>query len=331
MNILTYSPSSRKIWTQPQTRVLNHVYWLLPYLMGKLADDINVFTIDKSFSPVGKMKHYKGEKIDMIVSLGASYSPATLNAQFTKGFSRHERIFEVGEIVKNVKAKFNPLDVNLAVDVRTWFPQLTEIFGGEPEIFITEQVMKWQQVGYYYNNKVYKSKKWKKQKFFFFAGGQKKRGESFLNYTKNLKLPKIIHGGGWEDLLKESDNFTLHGFQHFRESLKYKCQAMYGLVLHEPIGNEAGWITSKFFEYLGTDTVCFVANEYDKGNLYIPKDYILRVNNAEEINELISKYGYEYLLKEQRKLINKEWANFDKWFYLPFKQEIEKIWDAQKK
>jgi len=329
INILVFSPSARKVWTDPK-KSLNHVYWMMAYLCAKLSTKHNIYTIEKSFSPKLEMKRYNNEKIDMVLSIGASYNPGTLNVEFKEGFARHDRAFEIGYITKRVFSNYNPIHVNMNTDVRMWFDSLTKTFGKSPDIFITEQEMKWQAIAYYLNKKL-KPRKTIKKDVFFFAGGVKKRGVDFLRYTKTIKLKKIIHGGGWEKLLKISDGYELHGFTAYIDSLKIQFMSKYGLVLHEPIGNKVGWITSKFFEYLGTDTVCFIAREYDKKEMYIPKDYILRVDNSEDINNLIETLGYDNLLKEQKKLINKDWLDYTNFYEKPFFDKINSIWAEQKK
>ena len=324
-NILVYSPSARRIWVQPFKRILNPSYWLIAYLAARLADIHNVYTIEKSFSKVGKMHRYKDEKIDIVVSVGASYNPATLRAEFNKEFPAHDRAFEIGDITKRVFKKNNPQHINLSVDVRPWFDNLTKVFGKEPDQYITEQEMNWQQVGYLITDKLYHQYKKIKQDIFFFAGGIKSRQDRFLELTKNIQTTKIIHGGGWDKYLKREDGYICEGFNQYIKSVQTMLKAKWGLVIHEPLGNERGWITAKFFEHLGSRTIGFVDSQYDKDELYIPKNHILRVDKPDDIQNKIDKVGYATLIKEQNKLIKEEWADLEKFYVKPFFKKFNSL------
>lgn len=334
INILIFSPSARKVWVQPLKKVLNPSYWLLAYLAARLSDIYNVFTITKSFDPVSKVKQYNDEKIDIIVSIGASYNPATLKAEFNKGFPMHERAFEIGEITKKVNHKFNPYHVNINVDVRKWFDGLTEVFGIVPDEYITEQEMEWQKVGFLLNNKIYSESRKIKNIDFFFSGGVKSRQKQFLEMTKTLPFQKQIDGGGWDKYLKIEDGFVCNGFIQWFDSVQKMIRAKYSVTLHEPLGHNEGWITAKMFENMGARVVNFIHSDYDKYNLYLPKDYLLRVSTSDEIIKLTNEFGYNELLEYQNKFINKEWANLEKFYVQPFFKRFEKSieqWAEQRK
>lgn len=333
LNILVFSPSARKVWVQPMTKILNPSYWLIAYLSARLADIHNVYTIDKSFSPVGKMKRYADEKIDVILSVGASYNPGTLKAEFNEGFPAHDRAFEIGHITKSVVAKHKPLHINLCVDVRPWFDNLTKVFGTEPDVYITEQEMQWQQVGYLMNDMLWRKKllgkkyepSYYKDEIFFFSGGVKSRQDRFLYLTKSVTRSKIIHGGGWDKYLKEEDGYFCAGFKPYFESVQRMLDAKWGLVIHEPLGNEQGWITAKLFEHFGSRTIAFVDSQYDKNELYVPKNHVLRVDKPDDIENKIKEIGYDNLLSEQEKLIKPEWADLESFYVKPFFMKVDEI------
>lgn len=330
LNVLLFSPSARKVWVQPMTKILNPSYWLIAYLSARLGDIHNVYTIEKSFSPLGKVKTYRDEKIDVIVSIGASYNPGTLKAEFNKGFPAHDRAFDIGYITKRVFKRDNPLHVNLCVDVRPWFDSLTEVFGKEPDAYITEQEMKWQQVGYLMNNALWERSNKRKLDYFFFSGGVKSRQDRFLHLTKNINRRKVIHGGGWDKYLKKEDEYICEGFNQYHVSVKKMLEAMWGLVIHEPLGNQEGWITAKLFEHLGSRTIAFVDSQYDKGEIYIPKNHVLRVDTPDDIELKINSIGYDALLEEQNKLIKPEWGDKESFYVKPFLEKFNSIWDQQK-
>lgn len=334
IKILLFSPSTRKVWVQPMTKVLNPSYWLLAYLSARLSDIYDVYTITKSFDAVGKVKHYRGEKIDILLSIGASYNPATLKAEFNKGFPMHERAFEIGEITKKVNAKFKPYHVNINVDVRKWFDGLTDVFGVIPDEYITEQEMGWQQVGYLLNNSIYQKSNKIKTKDFFFSGGVKSRQKQFLELAEDLKLIKEVDGGGWDKYLKKDKGFICNGFTQWNESVIKMIKAKYSVTLHEPLGHTEGWITAKLFENFGARTVNFIHNDYDKNYIYVPKNYKLRVSNSLEIEELINKYGYEKLLKYQNEIIKEEWGDLEEFYVKPFLKKFSQLvekWAEQRK
>ena len=334
INVLIFSPSARKVWVQPLKKVLNPSYWLIAYLAARLADKYTVYAISKSFDPINGVQQYRGESIDVLVSIGASYNPATLKAEFNKGFPMHERAFEIGYITKQIKAKYNPYHINLSVDVRQWFDGLTDVFGVTPDVFVTEQEMKWQQVGYLLNNEIYRKSKKTKNIDFFFSGGVKSRQVQFLEMTKGLKLTKIIDGGGWDKWLKKEDGYICNGFTKWHESVEKMIRAKYSVTLHEPIGHNEGWITAKAFENMGARVVNFIHSDYDKHNLYFPESYLLRVSKSEEIEALIKKHGYQGLLDYQEGFVKKEWADLSGFYVSPFLEKIEKLvtkWAEQKK
>lgn len=334
INILIFSPSARKVWVQPLSKILNPSYWLLAYLAARLSERYNVYTVTKSFDPLLNVKEYKDNKIDILLSIGASYNPATLKAEFNKGFPMHERAFEIGEVIKKVVLKFNPYHININVDVRTWFDGLTEVFGTKPDVFITEQEMNWQQVGYLINNNIWQKSKKIKNIDFFFSGGVKSRQNEFLQLTKNLSLKKEIDGGGWDKYLKAEDGFICNGFTQWIDSVSKMVRAKYSVTLHEPLGTKEGWITAKLFENWGARVVNFIHSDYDNKNIYIPADYKLRVSSSDEIEKIIKDNKMAELIEYQEKHIRKEWADLENFFVNPFFKRFEKeliIWAEQRK
>lgn len=321
--ILIFSPSSRKVWIDIH-KALNPSYFIIAYLAARLGDRYEVYTIDKSFSPVGKVKHYTGQPVDCVVSIGASYNPATLKAEFNKGFAPHDRAFEIAYITQRVFNKYKPLHVNLCVDVRKWFDELN-LFGPPPDIYITEQEMGWQAVGYMVNSRLGHPPK---RDTFFFSGGVKSRQYRFKYLTQGIKLPKIIHGGGWSKHLDST--YACAGFTPWVDSVKEMLRARYSLTLHEELGNQQGWVTAKLFENFGARVVTFVDAEYDRFNMYVPEDYLLRVDHAPDCQNLINLYGYDRLLMKQNALINPKWADLDGFYVIPFLNKFQQIWDAQR-
>lgn len=310
---------------QPLKRILNPSYWLIAYLAARLSDEHNVFTISKSFDPVARVQQYRGGPIDVVVSIGAAYSPATCAVQINKGFAQAERAFEIGHITCGVFEHYKPRHINLCVDVRPWFDRLTEVFGTEPDAYITEQEMGWQQAGYLINNSVWTKGRYAKRDIFFFSGGAKSRQERFLQLTRTLPGRKIIHGGGWDDILTPADGYELAGFQQWFDSVQVFMEAKYGCVLHEPLGNERGWITAKYFEHLGARTIGFVDSLYDSGHLYIPADSMFRVGSAEEIADKIKTVGYDKLLTAQLKCVRQEWGDLEGFYVRPFLKKFREV------
>ena len=319
--ILIFSPSSRKVWTDIR-KALNPSYFIITYLAARLADHYPTYTITKSFDPVGNVKQYNGQHIDCMLSLGASYNPGTLTAEFNRGFAPHERAFEIADITQRVFKRYNPLHVNLCVDVRRWFDALN-IFGPPPDVFITEQEMQWQQAGYLVNSRLPRPLK---RDIFFFSGGVKSRQDRFLYLTQSLTLPKLVHGGGWSDYLP-SPTYETPGFMPWKDSVSQMLRAKYSLTLHEPIGNEAGWITAKLFENFGAQTVTFVDRHYDRHQQYVPADHVLRVDAPEDISSKIKTLGYDKLLHQQTQLINPAWADLEQFHVKPFLTRFAKLWD----
>lgn len=326
-NILIFSPSARMVWLEPE-KSLNPSYWIITYLATSLTRDYNVYTVG-SIKPQGVIKDYNGERIDVVVSIGANYNPATLKCDFKEGFSRHEKAFEIGRKTRWVFEVFNPLHINLCVDVRKWFPELTLMFGKEPDVYMTEQEMQWQQAGFYCMNRLLqKDVALVKTDTFFFSGGVKSRAKEFVVMTANLPFKKLVHGGGWEKYLSKEDGYECAGFQKWKDSADCMIKAKYGVVLHEPLGNKENWVTAKFFEYLGAGIVAFVSRQYDFSEMYITHDYLLRVDNADEANYLIKQYGYDNLLAYQNKLIKTEWKDIEGFYVQPFLNCIKQTINA---
>ena len=327
MNILAFSPSTRKVWID--RRAINPAYQLMAYLVARLSWEYNIYTIDKSFSPVYSMKRYTGQKIDAVISIGAIYnlSDTTKKLSFDPNYSRHKRIFEIAEITKEVFDKYNPPHINMCVDVNKWSQELTEMFGKEPDAYITEQEMGWQTYLYHYCHAIYKNQKQfhRKEDRFFYAGGAKNRTEDFLRLTKDIDMTKLIAGGGWNDILSKEDNYWLLGYIKFPECLQICIDSKYSVVFQTKEGNEQNWITGKLFMNIGTEVIGFIDKDYDREGIYVPKDSVLRVSNGEEINDKVYTLPYSKLIKEQQKIVKPKWSYVEGTYVRPFIRKVRKL------
>ena len=329
MNILVFSPSTRMVWTDAK-RALNPAYQLIAYLTATLSkyQEYTVYSVTQSFKPVMNMKPYKGQKIDMVISLGALYvlSDTTKKIKLDPNFPRHKRMIDAGEIVREVFDKWNPMHINLCVDVNKWSDELTEIYGKAPTYYITEQQEGWTTFLYHYCNRLYQSANMTKPTDFFYAGSAKNRGDSFLRLTENLDMQKVIAGSGWDRVAGRRGGYVLRGFQKFYPYVVTQMlNAKYTVVFQTAQGNEEGWLTGRLFMGMGTRTVGFIDREYDKYCLTVRKNSILRVSDADDITGRIKRYGYKRLLAEQEKMIVPQWENFYDFYVNPFKRRIRKF------
>lgn len=325
MEILTFSASPRMMWVNDIKRMLNPSYWLLGALMERLSYDETVYTIKNSMRPTGKMKPYSGQSIDMIVIMGVAYSPGNLSSSFKKGYPRHQRVFDIAEHAFSAYQKYKPLVVELTVDVRRWYKEATDCFGFEPDIVITEQDMQWQQVGYLVSNKLFERNRLAKERQFVFCGSAKSRHKKMVDYMTHLPIPGIIDGGGWDKWLDDLPNIELRGFQKYYRSVSKMLSGQYGLSLHEPMGEDAGWVTAKFFENLGCRLVNFTDKDYDKNELLLPHNHPLRVFGGQDMAEKILAKPYEYWITLQDKLIDKRWLDYEGFYYQPFLRRLKSI------
>ena len=322
MNILTFSASPKKIWVDNPRRMLNPSYWLLGALMKRLARDMTVFVVPESMDATGRLKMYRGEKIDMMVIMGVAYSPPTIGSSFKRGFVRHRRAFDIGCVVSRVYERDRPLVVLLTVDVRGWYRDATECFGLEPDTVITEQEMRWQQVGYYVARKLSSARMPDKQMRLGFSGHAKKRYSKFRLYMETLPIPAVVDGGAWENHLGHLPNVTLRGTKPFVESAAMLLDSQVGFVLHEPVGEVAGWITAKFFENLGFGCIAFTDKDYDSGGVVLPHDHSLRVTSPADLAANLRKFDYDSWVELQNELVDPAWMDFDAFFYEPFRSRL---------
>jgi hypothetical protein len=322
MNILTFSPSTRKVWTDK--RAVNPAYFLMATLVANLSEKYNVYSIDESFSPVQKMKKYKGEHIDCVISIGAIYtlSDTKKKLRFDPDYSRHKRIYTIAGITKDVFDKFDPLHINLCVDVSKWSQELTEMFGKAPNLYITEQEMKWQT--YLYKHCLSHRFILSKSDDFFYAGGAKNRIDRFLTLTKGIEKRKLIAGGGWKGALSKENHYWSLGFINFPKCLAMCQSSKWSLVFQTHEGNIQNWITGRLFMNIATKMVGFIDKEYDKEGMYVPERSKLRVESDDEINYLMKSYTYEYLIAEQEKMIKSHWIQWET-YTKPFEKKIRKL------
>lgn len=310
------------MWVSPIHRILNPSYWLLGRLLQNLAEDETVYVVSDSMTPVGRMLPYRGQPVDKIVVMGVAYSPGAIGSSFKKGYVRHERAFRIAEIVRRAYEQFRPEVVELTVDVRRWYQDAADCFGFWPDRVITEQEMRWQQVGYLLTHELARQNRFTRQRRFAFSGNAKQRYPKMIRYMEHLPIPATIHGGGWEPHLGQMDHVWLEGTQPYWRSAHLMLSSQYGLTLHEPVGEEAEWITAKFYENLGTDLVNFVDLDYDRGELELPHSHPLRVESGEELRDKIEARPYEEWNKLQRELIDPSWLDWRGWYYLPFRERL---------
>jgi hypothetical protein len=267
------------------------------------------------------MKKYNGEHIDCVISIGAIYtlSDTKKKLKFDPNYSRHKRIFKIAKITNEVFDKYDPLHINLCVDVSKWSQELTEMFGKEPDTFVTEQEMKWQTFLYLYchrrticNNKGDE---------FFYAGGAKNRVARFLELTKGIDKLKTIAGGGWKDVLSKEDRYWMLGYIPFSQCLAMSRFAKWSIVFQTEQGNIENWITGRLFMNLATKMIGFVDKEYDKEGMYVRRDSLLRVSDSDEINAKIRMFKYGELILEQEKMIKSHWLEWET-YTKPFEKKI---------
>jgi len=329
MNILIFSPSTRMIWIDK--RALNPAYQLIAYLAASLSKnkDYTVYTVEKSFRPVMKVKPYKGQKIDLVISIGALYvlSDTTKKIKLDPNFPRHKRMLDIAKTVWVVFSKWCPPHINLCVDVNAWSDELTKLFGRRPDHYISEQEMGWQTFLYHYCNRVYKSTSLKDMgDGFFYAGSAKNRVDDFLRLTEGLSMTKVVAGSGWEKALGGRNKYVLLGFQKFFPNVITRyLTSRWSVVFQTYEGNASGWITGRLFMNIGCRVVGFVDREYDKKCKYVPKNSILRVKDAEEIERRMRGFSYERLLAEQGKIIDPRWEDFDLSYVMPFERKVSKL------
>lgn len=218
--------------------------------------------------------------------------------------------------------KWKPEVVLLSVDVRPWFDSATECFGFSPDRIISEQEMKWQQIGYLVAHQLARRNRLPRQQLFCFCGGAKNRQAKMIDYVGRLPVPAIIHGGGWSEHLGQMKHVTLEGFQPYHVSARQMLSSQYSVCLHEPIGEKAGWITARWFENLGCGLVNFTDHDYSEDVL--AKDHPLRISSGEELREKILERPYEEWIRLQSDLTDPAWLDWRRWYYLPFRGRLRK-------
>lgn len=235
-------------------------------------------------------------------------------------FLRNVPFLQIAAKVWPAYKKWKPEVVLLSVDVRPWFPSATECFGFEPDRIISEQEMRWQQVGYLVAHGLARRNRLRRLRQFCFAGGAKNRQTKMVDYVGKLPCRAVIHGGGWEPHLGQMEHVELEGFQQYHVSARAMLSSQYSLTLHEPIGEKAEWITARFYENLGCQLVNFTDHDYSEEVL--PRDHRLRVSSGEELREKIGGRDYRSWIEMQEELVNPEWLNWRKWYYRPFKERL---------
>jgi hypothetical protein len=322
VNVLTFSASPRKIWVDQLDRMLNPSFWLLGALMKRLSYDATVYTITDSMNPCGMIKPYVGQPIDKIVIMGVAYSPANLGSSFKKGYPLHQRAFDIAAIAQRAIARWKPEIVLLTVDVRGWYADASACFGFEPDRVITEQDMRWQEIGYYVAHNLRASRMVGKKSQLGFSGHAKLRYEKMAAYMAAVPVPVVIHGGGWDKPMEPLSHVKLCGTQDFIDSARMLSESQFGFVLHEPMGEAAGWVTAKFYENLGFECIAFTDAAYDSGERALPADHFLRVHTPDELHDKISTVqmtqSYKAVIRDQNKLIDPRWLDFDGYYYRPF-------------
>jgi len=286
--------------------------------MANLAEDETVYTVSDSMDPVGRMRAWQGERVDKIVVMGCAYDPGSLGDSFKLGYVRHRRAFAIADKVRPAYERWRPEVVLLSVDVRPWFPSATECFGFEPDRIIDEQSMKWQQVGYLVAHQLARTNRQERQQQFTFCGGAKNRQGKMIDYVRHLPVPAVIHGGGWEPHLGQMDHVRLEGFQPYWKSARLMLSSQYSLTLHEPVGEQAGWITARFFENLGCGLVNFTDADYDRDERVLPRNHPLRVSSGEELAEKIRSQPYEEWIGLQSSLVDPAWLDWRRWYMTRF-------------
>lgn len=88
----------------------------------------------------------------------------------------------------------------------------------------------------------------------------------------------------------------------------------------EPVGEEAGWVTARFFESLGCQLATFT--DVDYAEAVMPRDHPLWVSSGEELAEKILSRSYEECVRLQSGLIDPAWLNWRGWYYLPFQDRL---------
>ena len=301
-------------------KILNPSYWLLARLMANLAEDEEVFVVPESMDPVGKMRPWEGQRVDKIVVMGCSYNPACIGDSFKKGYVRHRRAFQISEKVRPAYEKWGPEVVLLSVDVRPWFPSATECFGFSPDRIISEQEMGWAQVGYLVAHQLARRNRLQRHALFTFCGGAKNRWPKMVDYVGKLPVPAVIHGGGWSEHLGGMSHVELCGFQPYWRSARQMLSSQYSVVLHEPVGEKAEWVTARWFENLGCGLVNFVDRDYSEQVL--PRDHPLRVGDGEELREKILERHYKSWIRMQSALIDPRWLDWRGRYYEPFRERL---------
>ena len=211
-------------------------------------------------------------------------------------------------------------DWTVSVDVRPWFPSATECFGFTPDRIISEQEMRWQQIGYLVAHGLAQRNRLTVNQQFTFCGGAKNRQAKMIDYVGKLPVPAILHGGGWSDHLGGMSHVELEGFQPYWNSARLMLSSMYSICLHEPIGEQAGWVTARFYENLGCGLVNFTDRDYSED--VMPRDHPLRVGSGDELREKIGERPYEDWIDLQSELVNPAWLDWRGWYYLPFRETL---------
>jgi hypothetical protein len=124
-----------------------------------------------------------------------------------------------------------------------------------------------------------------------------------LGYMRRLPVPAVFHGGGWSQYLGGMDHVELCGFQQYHESARLMLSSQFSLTLHEPLGEQAGWVTARWFENLGCGLVNFTDRDY--ATRVLASDHPLRVSSGEELREKILSKSYEKWVRLQTELIDR--------------------------
>lgn len=132
------------------------------------------------------------------------------------------------------------------------------------------------------NTKYTKSLMSNKIKVFVFGGNVDGRIVKLFDYYSAMqKVPMYIFGAS----KKDSFDYRLP-YKIFKQLCK---ETKYSLILSDEVCTPYNFVTPRFVEALDDNTIPFVDSDYDPANLIVPKDYLLLVNNSEELEESLRK------------------------------------------
>lgn len=336
MNILIFPASVRKIWINDFKRIRNPGYCLFGWLVKRLScTSHRIFVAGNSVEIIKGISPWRGEGIDMILILGADYTPYNTkisykngiptNGPFAKSRPSSSQIYAIRNDLNKLPTK--PFIYFLSVDVRGWEKNAEKVLGVVPNDIVTEQEMHWQEIGYVVTKRLRDKLQGVPKYGFGFHGHMKNRQQKGVDYFNTIPVPLTIDGMGWSPTLFTNQNITCRGQKTFIESVMMMNSKRYSITMHEPEGNEQGWITTRYFENLALDVVNFVDREYDKRERVIAHNDFRRVTSPHDLREKI--LFLEKDPNEVRSIINKQqaevdplWMDFNTFFYIPFKKRI---------